>query len=97
MDPTIASVSDRPWDTSVGNRLVHCSSQDHRAPLWIAVLLALVYSIGILLVRIYIKRRVFGLDDYAISTSTVGSRENTYGVTLAKSYNLRFLRLLDSL
>jgi hypothetical protein len=96
MGPPIASVTNYPWDTSVGNRLVHYSSQDHRAPLWIAALLALVYSIGILLVRIYIKRRVFGLDDYAISTSTVGSRGNTYGGTLANSYNLRFLRLLDS-
>ena len=71
MGPPTSTVAEPPWDTSVRNRLVHYSSEDHRAPLWIAALLALVYSFGILLIRTHIKWRVLSWDDYLILASTV--------------------------
>lgn len=77
MEPTAETSSYLPWDTSAGNRFVHYSSEDHAAPLWIASLLALIYSIGILSIRIYIKIHVFSWDDYLISASTV----SIYGLT----------------
>lgn len=60
-----------PWDTSVGNRFAHYSSQDHSATLWIAAALALTYVAFVVLIRIFIKWRVFGWDDGLIVASTV--------------------------
>jgi hypothetical protein len=60
-----------PWDTSAGNRLSHYSPEDHSAPLWIASLLGMIYLIGVLLIRVYVKRRVMGWDDYLLIASSV--------------------------
>jgi hypothetical protein len=72
MESSAAAPSYLPWDTSVGNRFIHYSSDNHSAPLWIAALLGTVYVISVLLLRAYIKRRVFGWDDYLITASSVG-------------------------
>jgi hypothetical protein len=73
MEPSTAAPSYLPWDTSAGNRFAHYSKDDHSATLWIATLLGMVYIVGILLLRIYIKRRVFGWDDYLIAASSVST------------------------
>jgi hypothetical protein len=73
MSPPMTTATDLPWDTSVGNRLVRCFSENHRAPLSIAALLALMYSLGILFIKIHIKWRVVGWDDYLIPVSTVNT------------------------
>ena len=60
-----------PWDTSTGNRFAYYFSEDHSAPLWIAAALSFTYVLGMLLVRLYLKWRVFGWDDFLILFSTV--------------------------
>ncbi|KAF2744789.1 hypothetical protein M011DRAFT_528121 [Sporormia fimetaria CBS 119925] len=60
-----------PWDTSVGNRFAHYSAVDHSATVWIATALTLTYVVGILLIRIFIKWRVFGWDDSLVVISTL--------------------------
>ncbi|KZM28293.1 hypothetical protein ST47_g559 [Ascochyta rabiei] len=71
MNSDAAEPSTIPWDTSVGNRFAHYSSRDHGATVWIATALGLTYVVGVLLVRVFIKRRIFGWDDWLILTSTV--------------------------
>jgi hypothetical protein len=71
MTTTAAKPNSVPWDTSVGNRFAHYSPEDHSAPLWIAAALSLIYVLGMLLVRTYLKWKVFGWDDILIILSTV--------------------------
>jgi hypothetical protein len=71
MDPSTAKPSYLPWDTSVGNRFAHYSSKNHSAPIWIAAIIGLIYTLGVLLLRAYIKRHVLGWDDYLITASSV--------------------------
>lgn len=66
-----AESSSTPWDTSTGNRFAHYSSEDHSAPLWIAAILSFTYVLGMLLVRTFLKWRVFGWDDFLVVFSTV--------------------------
>jgi hypothetical protein len=73
MDTSTAEPSIAPWDTSVGNRFAHYSPDNHSATVWIAAALTLTYGVGVLLVRIFIKWRVFGWDDGLIVVSTVCS------------------------
>jgi hypothetical protein len=77
MDSTAAEPSSLPWDTTVGNRFAHYSSTNHSAPVWIAAALGLTYVVGVLLIRVFIKWRVFGWDDILILISTVGTLYNT--------------------
>ncbi|KAF2133572.1 hypothetical protein P153DRAFT_393382 [Dothidotthia symphoricarpi CBS 119687] len=70
MDATSATPSYLPWDTSAGNRFANYSSHDHSAPLWIAALLGLIYVVGMLMIRVFIKWHVFGWDDCLIVAST---------------------------
>ena len=44
---------------------------DHRAPLWILVLLSLIYSTVFIGVRLAIKVKFWGLDDVALGLSYV--------------------------
>jgi hypothetical protein len=71
MEDTPTAPTYLPWDTSAGNRFAHYSSENHSAPLWIAALLGLIYMVGVLMIRAFIKRRVFGWDDYLITASSV--------------------------
>ena len=71
MDTSAAESSIVPWDTTVGNRFAHYSSENHSATVWIAAALALTYVVGVLLIRVFIKWRVFGWDDGLIVVSTV--------------------------
>jgi hypothetical protein len=80
-DPSAAEPSYLAWDTSAGNRFAHYSSEDHGAPLWVAALLGMVYSLGVLLIRLYIKRRVFGWDDGLITASTVSTPKTSCSYT----------------
>ncbi|KAF2035232.1 hypothetical protein EK21DRAFT_107356 [Setomelanomma holmii] len=73
MDPSAAEPSYLPWDTSVGNQLAHYSSEDHSAPLWAVAILGLIYVLGVLLLRAYIKRHVLGWDDYLITASSAAA------------------------
>ncbi|KAF2625636.1 hypothetical protein BU25DRAFT_388559 [Macroventuria anomochaeta] len=70
MDNNVAESSVLPWDTSVGNRFAHYSPENHSATVWIAAALALTYVVGVLLIRVFIKWRVFGWDDSLIVIST---------------------------
>lgn len=63
-----------PMDTSVGNRFAPYGPENHSAPLWICSILGLIYAFGVLLIRIFIKRRVFGWDDSLIVAATVSLR-----------------------
>lgn len=60
-------------DTTQGNRFAPYGPENHSAPLWIISLLGVVYSFGVLMIRIFIKRRVFGWDDSLIVVATVSS------------------------
>ncbi|KAF2441589.1 hypothetical protein P171DRAFT_446447 [Karstenula rhodostoma CBS 690.94] len=60
-----------PMDTSAGNRFAPYGPENHSAPLWITSILGLIYAIGVLLVRLFIKRRVFGWDDSLIVAGTL--------------------------
>ena len=71
MDPEPTELEVLPWDTSAGNRFAHYSPDDHSATLWIATALAFTYIVGMLLVRTFIKWRVFGWDDGLIVVATV--------------------------
>ena len=71
MNPAALEPGYLPWDTSVGNRFAHYSPEDHSATLWIAAALGLTYVLFVVLIRIYIKWRVFGWDDGLIVASTV--------------------------
>lgn len=71
MDPLTDAPTIDPMDTSVGNRFSPYGPQNHSAPLWITSILGLIYSLGVLLIRIFIKRRVFGWDDSLIVTATL--------------------------
>ncbi|KAH7064015.1 hypothetical protein BKA63DRAFT_176967 [Paraphoma chrysanthemicola] len=73
MDSSAVGPSYLPWDTSVGNRFAHYSSKNHSAPIWVAAILGLIDTLGVLLLRAYIKRHVFGWDDYLITASTVAA------------------------
>lgn len=63
-----------PWDTSVGNRFAYFSPDDHSAPLWIAAILSFIYVIGVLVLRVFIKWRYLGWDDFLVAASTVSVR-----------------------
>ena len=71
MNTNAAQASVLPWDTSVGNRFAHYSPRNHSATVWIATALALTYVVGVLIIRVHIKRKVFGWDDSLIFISTV--------------------------
>lgn len=71
MNPAALEPGYLPWDTSVGNRFAHYSPEDHSATLWIAAALGLTYVLFVVLIRIYIKWRVFGWDDGLIVASTI--------------------------
>ncbi|KAL1612384.1 hypothetical protein SLS60_000610 [Paraconiothyrium brasiliense] len=58
-------------DTSVGNRFAPYGPENHSAPLWIVSLLGLIYAVGVLMIRVFIKRRVFGWDDSLIVAGTL--------------------------
>lgn len=77
-----------PWDTSVGNRFAFNGPDDHTGPLWIAALLGIIYTAGVLTLRIYIKRRVLGWDDYLIIASSVSI--STLFLALCLLTNLRW-------
>lgn len=55
----------------VDNGFRNYSPGNHSALLSVATLLGMVYIIDVLLLRVYIKRRVFGWDDYLIIASSV--------------------------
>ncbi|KAF1975933.1 hypothetical protein BU23DRAFT_456954 [Bimuria novae-zelandiae CBS 107.79] len=58
-------------DTSVGNRFSPYGPENHSAPLWITSILGLIYAVGVLVIRIFIKRRVFGWDDTLVVAATL--------------------------
>lgn len=66
-----AEPSPVPWDTAAGNRFAHYSTEDHSAPLWIAAFLSLTYVWAVLFIRIFLKWRIFGWDDFLVVISTV--------------------------
>ncbi|KAJ4294248.1 hypothetical protein N0V90_007938 [Kalmusia sp. IMI 367209] len=57
-------------DTSAGNRFAPYTTENHSAPLWIVSILGLIYAVGVLMIRVFIKRRVFGWDDSLIVAGT---------------------------
>ena len=67
-----------PMDTTVGNRFAPYGPENHSAPLWITSILGLIYAFGVLLIRVFIKRRVFGWDDSLIVAATVSLIELPY-------------------
>ncbi|KAF2261346.1 hypothetical protein CC78DRAFT_521904 [Lojkania enalia] len=71
MDPAETEPMVVPWDTSVGNRFAPYTPNNHSAVLWIVALLGLVYVVGVLLIRVWIKIKVLGFDDWFIAISTV--------------------------
>lgn len=74
MDPQTGSPTIDPMDTSAGNRFAPYGPENHSAPLWITSILGLIYAIGVLSIRLFIKRRVFGWDDSMIVAGTVSSK-----------------------
>jgi hypothetical protein len=75
MEPSPAEPSYLPWDTSRGVRFARYTPDDHSASLWVAALLGMVYTVCVLMLRAYIKRRVFGWDDYLVTASSVSTSE----------------------
>jgi hypothetical protein len=73
MEPSPAEPSYLPWDTSGGDRFARYTPDDHSASLWVTALLGTVYTIGVLILRAYIKWRVFGWDDYLVTASSVST------------------------
>lgn len=69
MEPPIPSYA--PDDTSAGNRFAFETPDNHSASVWVATLLCMIYIIGTLLLRVYIKRHVFSWDDYLLTASSV--------------------------
>ncbi|KAF9738730.1 hypothetical protein PMIN06_011150 [Paraphaeosphaeria minitans] len=70
-DPSTAGPTIDSMDTSVGNRFAPYGPENHSAPLWIVSILGLIYAIGVLSIRLFIKRRVFGWDDSLIVAGTL--------------------------
>ncbi|KAJ1332068.1 cadherin EGF LAG seven-pass G-type receptor 1 [Microdochium nivale] len=54
-----------------GDRFSPVSSDDHAGYIWIVSIVALVYSLTATIVRVFIKARLFGTDDYLLVASTV--------------------------
>lgn len=77
MDPSAPESTPLPWDTTIGNRFAPYSDINHSATLWIASLLGLIYAFGTLFIRLFIKFKVLGVDDYLIIASSVGQEEVT--------------------
>lgn len=74
-------------DTSVGNRFAPYGPENHSAPLWITSLLGLIYAVGVLCVRLFIKRRVFGWDDSLIAAGTVSTALSVLTFTLTLTFS----------
>ena len=68
--PSSASPSAFP---SSSDRFSPITQDDHAGYLWITTLLTTIYAILSILVRWYIKRRCFGIDDWACVAATVSA------------------------
>ncbi|KAF2203202.1 hypothetical protein GQ43DRAFT_279254 [Delitschia confertaspora ATCC 74209] len=73
MHPLMPEHTSIPWDTSVGNRFAPYNDSNHSATLWIASLLGLIYAFGTLFIRIFVKIKVLGIDDYLIIASSLAA------------------------
>lgn len=60
-----------PWDTTQGNRFAGYTPDNHSAGLWICSILGLIYTTLTFGIRFFIKRSVFGIDDWTILVGTV--------------------------
>lgn len=56
-----------------GDRFSPISSDDHAGYIWIVSTVALAYSLMATIVRVFIKARLFGTDDYLLVASTVSA------------------------
>ncbi|KAF2850850.1 hypothetical protein T440DRAFT_554651 [Plenodomus tracheiphilus IPT5] len=83
-----ATSKNLPWDTSVGNRFAHQGPDNHSGPLWIAAILGMIYMVAVLILRLYIKRRVLGYNDYLIIASSVAAFGQYVAVYYALSCGL---------
>jgi hypothetical protein len=63
-----------PETTPSGDRFSPISQDDHAGYLWIAALLAGIYSVLAIFLRTYIKRDCFGIDDWICAAATVRGR-----------------------
>ena len=71
MDTGAPDSTPLPWDTSAGNRFAPYTDTNHSATLWIACILGMIYAFGTLFIRLFIKFKVLGPDDYLIIASSV--------------------------
>ena len=57
--------------TANENRFSPITPDDQAGSVWITSLLCLIYSVLVLVVRVNLRRRVFGPDDWLIAGATV--------------------------
>lgn len=63
--------------TSGENRFAPVTEDNHAAPIWISSLLCLVYSTLVLVMRGWLRRNMYGLDDYLALSASVGLPDNS--------------------
>lgn len=54
-----------------GNRFSPITPDDQAGSVWITTLLCLIYSVLVLVVRVNLRRKVFGPDDWLVAGATV--------------------------
>lgn len=69
------------------------TADDHAGYLWIITILGAIYTIIVALVRVYVKYRVVGIDDYLLGIATV-SIWSTFTLDLI-NWSYRLLTLTD--
>jgi len=57
--------------TANENRFSPITPDDQAGSVWITALLCLIYSVLVLIVRVNLRRKVFGPDDWLVAGATV--------------------------
>lgn len=61
-----------------GTRFAPITSNDQAGSIWISAILCLVYSVLVVAVRVHLRRKIYGMDDYLILAATVRSPASAY-------------------
>jgi hypothetical protein len=56
---------------SEGHRFAPITPNDHAGSIWIATLVCLVYTFIVFITRAFLRRKMYGIDDYLVLGATV--------------------------
>jgi hypothetical protein len=78
--------------TASGNRFSPVTPDDQAGSVWITSLLCLIYSVIVLVVRVILRRKVFGTDDWLVAGATVSQPLLRGCATKAADHSFRLLK-----